>query len=90
MDREAWHASIHGVTKSQTRLSNGTELIPGSSTVTNVLVWWGMLTIWELCIYRAESIWDISVPSPQFFCEKNCLKKKNEVKKKIRIVKLLR
>ena len=22
MDREAWHASIHGVTKSQTRLSN--------------------------------------------------------------------
>ena len=22
MDREAWHATIHGVTKSQTRLSN--------------------------------------------------------------------
>ena len=22
MDREAWHAAIHGVTKSQTRLSN--------------------------------------------------------------------
>ena len=28
MDREAWHAVIHGVAKSQTRLSNGTELIP--------------------------------------------------------------
>ena len=27
MDREAWHAVIHGVAKSQTRLSNGTELI---------------------------------------------------------------
>ena len=27
MDREAWHAVIHGVTKSQTRLSNWTELI---------------------------------------------------------------
>ena len=26
MDREAWHAAIHGVTKSWTRLSNLTEL----------------------------------------------------------------
>ena len=26
MDREAWHASIHGVTKSRTQLSNWTEL----------------------------------------------------------------
>ena len=26
MDREAWHAAIHGITKSQTRLSNWTEL----------------------------------------------------------------
>ena len=26
-DREAWHAAIHGVTKSQTRLSDRTELI---------------------------------------------------------------
>ena len=26
MDREAWHAVIHGVTKSQTQLSNWTEL----------------------------------------------------------------
>ena len=26
MDREAWHAAIHGVTKSRTRLSDGTEL----------------------------------------------------------------
>ena len=26
MDREAWHAAIHGVVKSQTRLSNWTEL----------------------------------------------------------------
>ena len=26
MDREAWHAAIHGVTKSRTRLSDATEL----------------------------------------------------------------
>ena len=26
MDREAWHALVHGVTKSRTRLSNWTEL----------------------------------------------------------------
>ena len=26
MDREAWRAAVHGVAKSQTRLSEGTEL----------------------------------------------------------------
>jgi len=26
MDREAWHAAVHGVTKSRSRLSNCTEL----------------------------------------------------------------
>ena len=26
MDRKAWHAALHGVTKSQTRLSHCTEL----------------------------------------------------------------
>lgn len=32
-----------------------------------------MLTTKKLCIYRAETIWETSVPSPQFFSEKNCL-----------------
>ena len=41
MDREAWHAAIHGVSKSQTRLSNWTGLnisswgFPGGSVVKN-------------------------------------------------------
>ena len=35
MDREAWHAAIHGVTKSQTRLSDWTEL-----NWTEVTVFW--------------------------------------------------
>ena len=26
MDREAWHAAVHGVTESRTRLSDWTEL----------------------------------------------------------------
>ena len=36
MDREAWRAVIHGVTKSRTRLSNWTELNWGMSCTT----WW--------------------------------------------------
>ena len=28
MDREAWHAAIHGVAKGRTQLSNLTELMP--------------------------------------------------------------
>ena len=37
MDREAWRAAIHGVTKSRTWLSDWTELgFPGGSTVENL------------------------------------------------------
>ena len=35
MDREAWRAVIHGITKSRTRLSDSTELNP--KTVINEL-----------------------------------------------------
>ena len=27
VDKEAWHAAVHGVAKNQTRLSEGTELV---------------------------------------------------------------
>ena len=33
MDREPWHAAVHGVTKSQTRLSNWTELLTNMSCI---------------------------------------------------------
>ena len=36
MDREAWHAMVHGVAKSRTRLSNLTEL--NDSVVKNLPV----------------------------------------------------
>ena len=36
MDSKAWHAAIHGVTKSRTQLSNLTELIKvGSNVITS-------------------------------------------------------
>ena len=44
MDKEAWHAAIHGVTKSQTQLSNWTELIyvqMSSSFNTPAILSWG-------------------------------------------------
>ena len=38
MDREAWHAVVHGVAKSRTRQSDWTELIPCSKrTVPHVV-----------------------------------------------------
>ena len=41
MDREAWRAAIHGVAKSRTRLSDGTELMMGAYTLTIVVSsWW--------------------------------------------------
>ena len=38
MDREAWRAAIHGVTKSQTALSNLTELIGVSLQFKKILL----------------------------------------------------
>jgi hypothetical protein len=38
MDREAWHAVIHGVTESQTRLSDWTELNTKRPQITKAIL----------------------------------------------------
>ena len=40
MDREAWRAAIHGVTQSQTRLSNRTELSPVPPSILQFRILW--------------------------------------------------
>ena len=45
MDREAWHAAIHGVAKSRTRLSDWTELN---------LLWAGA---WLVLLFQATVVW---------------------------------
>ena len=50
MDREAWHASIHGVANSQTWLSNWTELNwPGAYTVLMIMEWDILRWFKEIC-----------------------------------------
>ena len=39
MDREVWHAAVHGVAKSQTQLSNWTELNFAEFISTNGSFW---------------------------------------------------
>ena len=72
MDREAWHAVIHGVTKSRTRLSDWTELIPHipfSHPNSNVLIFDIVLKIYlckKICtlfIKLPKCLWYLSFSS---------------------------
>ena len=49
MDREAWRAAIHGVTKNQTRLSNWTEFVA-------ILLPFHVLVFWQ------QGMWDLTTP----------------------------
>ena len=46
MNREAWHAAVHGVAKNQTRLSNGTEWVWGGIFP----LWFWFLFPWQLAM----------------------------------------
>ena len=52
MDREAWGAAVHGVTKSQTRLSDWTELIFHEVMGSNAMI----LVLWKLNFMPAFSL----------------------------------
>ena len=55
MDREAWHAAIHGVAKSQTRLSDWTELNPCichfERGISKPVILFNLMRIWR-CTYE--------------------------------------
>ena len=58
MNREAWHALVHGVTKSQTRLSNWTELKPVSVSLINSFIFYFRSHIeaisCDICLYLSD------------------------------------
>ena len=57
MDRDAWHAAVHGVAKIQTRLSNWTE--EGMSTCPSALPSWAyLLPVQCLCEDKFSLLWD--------------------------------
>ena len=65
MDREAWHAAIHGVAKSRTRLSNWTELnwTEYSLRTSQVVRWWRIclpVCQWRRCSFNpsvGKNLW---------------------------------
>ena len=59
MDREAWHAAVHGVTKSQTWLSNWTELMIDLREYS--------MFIWEKCVFCCFWMESESMEAQQIF-----------------------
>ena len=54
MDREAWRATVHGVTKSWTPLSDWTELNWTEEVWTKRLNWKGLLLVWDSVLSSLE------------------------------------
>ena len=62
MNKEAWHAAVHGVAKNQTRLSNGTELRQCIKKQSSFHTWYftcfnAILPNLPTCIPVADSFW---------------------------------
>ena len=65
MDREAWHAAVHGVSKSRTQLSDWTELNWDKSAGAGrreTTYWKGIHTVCPTLKATAPSTWDLSCP----------------------------
>ena len=59
MDREAWHAAIHGVAKSRTRLSDWTELnwqMSGVNCISQKSTNWKKVIVLKLICFPLEKI----------------------------------
>ena len=60
MDREAWHASVHGIAKSQTQLNDWTELMPCAKCITGEVTTGGLpadIWCWEASIFLFGREW---------------------------------
>ena len=73
MDRETWHAAIHGVAKSRTRLGNWTELIRSKGK--SARSFWERFSslIRETCEEKAHLLLPALLPDPDAVAETCCL-----------------
>ena len=65
MDREAWRAAVHGVTKSQTQLSNWTELNWYIYIHTKSILYSNYLSFSIMSFLSSRTIYTFSILSPQ-------------------------
>ena len=69
MDREAWHAAVHGVTKSQTRLNYWTELNSAyklNKQVDSIQLWHTPFPIWNQSVVPCLVLTVASWPAYRF------------------------
>ena len=67
MDREDWHATVHGVTKSKTLLSNRTELRPLNSLPALEVLFHNVSFGWKLCLLNIFCVCAQSLSLVSFF-----------------------
>ena len=58
MDREAWRAAVYGVAKSQTQLSNWTEMISNLCSVVNKATFPSLPCQMALAKYKQKALWE--------------------------------
>ena len=74
MDREAWRATVNGVAKSQTRLSNWTKLMSFESVMpsNHLILCCPLLVLYWICpsirVFSSESALHIRWPKSVYYC----------------------